>query len=511
MERYNKGESAPVSFKIPVCDKVIATELSEDFTLPDYQPEIRRLLRVGATLPPPARYISESGAEFSGDAHFDVLYAGADGQLYTTRLSSEYEFEVPFEAGYDAEGVVVLADVVPDTVVSRVMAPRRIGIRARLRAYVRCYADYRHEERIRGIDNPETLRRLTDTGMYALVLRGTDEAIPMNDEVIPEQGEGEIRVVGASGNVFVSEATATSGGVVCRGDLILKLMLCRDEREAVPEIITRKLPFTHEIEINGVSPGWDCRAWGTCTDITITVGEGRLMCEALMALTAEAQKNESFEYTKDIYSTAADGEVAFKEVALPVCLRCMNGNFTQNGVFDAKENNLPAGARIIDAEGSASMGGMTNEKGRCVMTGEVRYSVIFIDGSEWGSRELTQPFKYEFDAPQGSPDGSAILNVIGCRARMDGERVAVDSEVSAAVRVLSPRAYRMVSDANFTGAVHRDRGEWIICYPDEGDTLWSISKKYHADADRVAAANSIKPTGSPDRADSLAGAKYIIL
>lgn len=513
MERYNKGEFYTGNFRVPVCDRIIATELSEDFTLPDYQPEIRRLLRVNITLPPPARYVSESGAEFSGNAHFDVLYAGADSQLYTTRLSAEYGFEVPFDAEsvIDTDGVVVLADIVPDTVVGRVIAPRRIGIRARLRAHVRCFADFRHEERIRGIDNVGTLRRLTDTGMYALILRGTEEAVPMNDEIIPEQREGEIRVVGASGNVFVSEATATNGGVICRGDLILKIMLCRDERDAVPEILMRKLPFTYEVEIDGVTPGWDTRAWGTCTDITITVGEGRLISEAAMALNAEAQKNETFEYTKDIYSTAAGGEISFKEWSLPASLRCMNGNFTQSGVFDAKENNIPAGARIVDAEGSASMGAMTCEKGRCLMTGEVRYNVIFTDGSEWGSRELTQPFRYEFDAPQGTPEGSAILTVTGCRARMDGERVAVDSEVSAAVRVCGQRPYRMVNEANFSGAVRKGRGEWVICYPDESDTLWSISKKYHADADKVAAANSLKFAGSLDSADSLAGARYIIL
>ncbi len=514
MEKYNKGEFVPGSFRVPVSDRMLTTELSEDFTLPDYQPEIRRLLRIDITLPPPARYIGANGAEFSGNAHYDVLYAGGDGQLYTSRLSSEYGFEAPFDDVSDAntgDDVTVLADIVPDTVVGRVMAPRKVGIRTRLRSHVRCFANCRQDEKVTGLDNTTSLRRLTDTGSYANIKHGVEDSIPMSDEVIPEQKEGEIRVIGADGNVFVSEATATNNGVACRGDLILKLMICREGTDGMPEIIVRKLPFSHEISIEGVSPGWDCRAWGTCNDIAVTVGEGRLACEAKMALEADAQKAETFEYTKDMYSTAADSDISMTERNIPVPLRCMNGNFTQSGVFDAKENNIPASARVVDANGNASMNSAAVEKGRCVLTGDVRYNILFNDNGEWSSRELTQPFRYEFDIPAGNPDCSAVLTVTGCRARMDGERIAVDSEIAAAVRAISSQPVRMVDEAVFSGSVSRKRGEWTIVYPDDSDTLWAISKRYHADADRLAVSNAIKASGSPNGADSLAGVKYIII
>ncbi len=514
MEKYNKGEFMPGGFRIPVSDRMLTTELSEDFTLPDYQPEIRRLLRIDVTLTPPARYIGANGAEFSGNANYDVLYAGGDGQLYTSRLSSEYGFEAPFDDDPDAdmgENITALADIVPDTVVGRVMAPRKVGIRSRLRSRVRCYAGCRQQEKITGLDNTASLRRLTDTGTYANIKHGVEESVPMSDEIIPEQREGELRVIGSDGNVFVSEATATNNGVACRGDLILKLMVCRDGADPVPEIIVRKLPFSHEIPIEGVAPGWDSRAWGNCGDINVTVGEGRLVCDANMSLEADAQKAENFEYTKDMYSTTADSDVVMTERNLPYPMRCMNGNFTQSGVFDAKENNIPASAHLVDVSGNAAMNTATADKGRCVLTGDVKYNVLYNDNGEWGSRELTQPFRYEFDIPAGNPDCSAVLTVTGCRARMDGERIAVDSEVAAAVRAIATQPLRMVSEANFSGSNSPKRGEWTIVYPDNSDTLWEVSKKYHTDADRLAASNTIKASGSPNSADSLAGAKFLII
>lgn len=514
MEKYNKGEFMPGGFRVPVSDRVLTTELSEDFTLPDYQPEIRRLLRIDITLTPHSRYIGANGAEFSGTAHYDVLYAGGDGQLYTSRLSSNYEFEAPFDDDSDAdmgENITALADIVPDTVLGRVMAPRKVGIRSRLRSRVRCYAGCRQQEKIMGLDNLTTLRRLTDNAVYANIRHGIEDTIAMSDEVIPEQREGEIRVIGAEGNVFVSEANATNGGVACRGDLILKLMICRDGNDCIPEIIVRKLPFSHEIMIEGVAAGWDSRAWGTCSDITVTVGEGRLLCDANMSLEADAQKAETFEYTKDMYSTAADSNISINERNIPVPLRCMNGNFTQSGVFDAKENNIPAGAHVVDACGNASMNAVSVEKGRCVITGDVKYNILYNDGGEWGSRELTQPLRYEFDIPAGNPDCSAVLTVTGCRARMDGERIAIDSEIAVAIRAITSQPVKMVDDASFSGTVCPKRGVWTIVYPDDNDTIWGISKKYHTDAEHLMATNAIKPISSPNGAESLSGAKFLII
>ena len=514
MEKYNKGEFKGGSFRLPVADRTVTTEINQDFTLPDYQPEIKRLLRVDITLPPQSHYISPGGAEFSGPVHFDLLYAGADNQLYSARLSTEYDFEVPFEDVPGAnltEGVIALAETVPESVSGRVLAPRRVGMRARLRSKVRADAQVEQQIKITGLDDPSTLRYLTDSGSYAVILGGSEDEVPLSDEIIVGQGEGEIRVISADGDVFVREATSVADGVACRGDLILKMIVCRDGEDCEPMVITRKLPFSQTVVIEGVEPGWESRAWGVCNDVKITVGEGRIIAEAIMSLIAEAQRAEEFEYIKDVYSTAQEVMIDGITRRLTVPVRNMNGNFTQSGVFDAKENNIPSGAEILDVEGSATAGSLTQERGRGVITGDVRYNVVFRDGDEWGSRELTQPFRYEFDLAAAPSDGSAIMTVTGSRARMDGERISIDSEVAAALRLLSMQDYNMVDEADFSGSIAAERGAWTVFYPDNSDTLWGVAKKFHTDADRLAASNSLKVSASPNSHESLAGAKFIII
>ena len=76
-------------------EREIVTDLSEDFALPDYQPEVKRLLRVKATVHPAETYIGGGKAEMNGNVDYLVIYAAEDGGVYSTQQAGGYQFTVP--------------------------------------------------------------------------------------------------------------------------------------------------------------------------------------------------------------------------------------------------------------------------------------------------------------------------------------------------------------------------------------------------------------------------------
>ena len=58
---------------LPICDKTVTAEAGCDYAMPDYQPEVRRLLRVKTTLLPTTAYVGGGKAEFAGTVRYDVL------------------------------------------------------------------------------------------------------------------------------------------------------------------------------------------------------------------------------------------------------------------------------------------------------------------------------------------------------------------------------------------------------------------------------------------------------
>ena len=113
MDNYIKIEAGGARIQDLLCDRQNVTELSGDFSLPDYQPEIKRLLRVKVTVSPPDKYIGAGNADFSGMIDYCILYAGNDGALYCANESQEYQFSVPLEGSSDfdlGDGLVCDAD-----------------------------------------------------------------------------------------------------------------------------------------------------------------------------------------------------------------------------------------------------------------------------------------------------------------------------------------------------------------------------------------------------------------
>ena len=61
-------------------------EVGGDFTLPDYLPEIRRILRAEATCAPMGEYIKDGRGEYAGSVSFTLIYQDGEGVVTAVPL-----------------------------------------------------------------------------------------------------------------------------------------------------------------------------------------------------------------------------------------------------------------------------------------------------------------------------------------------------------------------------------------------------------------------------------------
>lgn len=62
------------------CDTENTVDVSEDFVLPDYCPEVRRVLGVTARASVGGKYLSGEELEADGDVTYTVVYMGGRGK-----------------------------------------------------------------------------------------------------------------------------------------------------------------------------------------------------------------------------------------------------------------------------------------------------------------------------------------------------------------------------------------------------------------------------------------------
>lgn len=538
MNEYMGDTAGRTSVQVPILERGLTVEVSGDYSLPDYQPEIKRLLRIGTNVLPPNRFAGTDGMELRGTLDYYVLYMGHDNGVYCAPLTTEYSMQ----AEPDAEGrgllsaagepMVCICDASTETPVGRVTAPRRLNIRCKVKADVRLYGECPLE--ING-EGDTTLETLTESAEVGRLYWGLGETMPLQDDIILSPAEGEWRVVCAEGKVMITEAAPIPGAVNCRGEVALKLTLCPAETESEfasdttegrtsppLTVMQRKIPFSQTVEIEGVTPVCTATACGYCTDISVEMEEGHLHVEMGILSEARAQKNETVSYVKDLYSTRREGTCRYATYPTERALRALNGNFTLSDSLPLAEAGIDPAAKVADVTAVAVPEGLTADtsKGRCVLTGTCRCHLLLLRDGEYASADMELPFRYEFDdqnlaavgnADDASPAFDGHVSVINCRARMDGERVGVDAELAVSVRTHRTAPLTALAETDFGEEVTRRRGEYVICFPSPADTLWSVAKRYHAPLAALTAANNL-PTGTDsDSRESLEGVGYLIV
>lgn len=538
MHEFMEDTAGRGSVQVPFPVQQLTAEAVGDFTLPDYQPEIKRLLRIGVNLLPPNRFTGGSGAELEGSLDYYVLYVGQDGGVYCVPLSSEYRLEAQADGGATGvmatvgEPMTCLCDLSSEVPIGRVTAPRRLNIRCKIKARVSLYGECPLGLGGGGAEaSAETLTAEAEVGRLYWSL---GEPLPLQDDVILSPSDGEMRVICAEGQVMMTEATPAMGLINCRGEVLVKLTLCPAEPPEAssangaegnePPMLTvlrRKIPFSQTLEAEGVTPTAAAMAAGYCTGISVQMEEGHLHVDVQVTAEARAQKNETVPFVKDLYSTRRAGECRYTEYPAETALRALNGNFTLSDSLPLAEVGIDPSARVVDVTATAVPETLTAEpaKGRCVLTGKCRCHLLLLRDGEYTASDMELPFRYEFDdqtlvrLPEGiaAPAFDGCVTAVSCRARMDGERIGVDAELAVALRTHRPSPFTSLTEFTPGEEVTRRRGEYVVCFPAPTDSVWSVAKRYHAPMAALTAANNL-PTGvQADGRESLEGVGYLIV
>ena len=542
------GEStARGTVQLPYPLRAVTAEVAGDFTLPDYQPEIKRLLRIGVNLLPPDP--DQAGGDLTGRMDYSVLYVGGDGGIYCAPLSTEYRLEIPTEGNTGSlpaamgEPSVCLCDLSSEVPVGRVVSPRRLHIRCKVKGRVRAYGECPLGPwGTDGEDDP-TVETLTAEVPVGRLYRALSEPLMLEDDIILSPAEGEMRVICAEGQVMMTEASPAAGTVTCRGEVTVKLTLCPADTvgdllaeitESAPAekqapqltILKRKIPFSQTVGVEGVTSACAATARGYCSEITVQMDDGRIHPEVGVITEVRAQRNQAVTCVADLYSTRREEACRYAAYPAEVALRALNGNFTLSDSLPLADVGIDPAARVVDVTATATPEELTADpdKGRCLLTGKCRCHLLLLKENEYTTAELELPFRYEFDDltllrdaptvnrdPDTPPAFDGSMEVVNCRARMDGERVGIDAELAVSLRTHAPAPFTALSDVGYGGEVTRRRGEYVICFPAPTDTLWSVAKRYHAPMAGLTAANNLAVGESANSPDSLEGVGYLIV
>jgi len=456
---------------------------SADFILPEYMAPIRRVVSVEVTVLPESRFLNGPALEFGGTLAFSVLYVGEDGTLSCASVTTEYTASCALGDTQIADTSRIGADTSAENVTCRVTGPRAITLRTKMRTALLLLEQKTVEETIldsAGIRaaaaDEQALERRTAAAHDVQLSRGECTCTAAASLHLPP----ETKTIRASGAVRIEEARASAGEVQARGEVLLHVLTLSPEGRFVT--VESRVPFAETVPVPDAAQGDEARASGRAASVTLRPGDAETAWEIEYDLEAETARPSEQTYTVDAYSVACASEVE-TEAADSLCLlRCGVNALTVTGESGRQSKPAP-GESVIDTRASASADHMEVRDGKLILHGIAAVSVLLTGEGDVVCEEFTLPFRCEMNSRGG--DAADLLSrcsveVVSASARPEGDKLAVTLDLCISALAMSRATIRPVRKITLNRAeVHARRdGVVRICYPDPGESMWEIAKRY---------------------------------
>lgn len=482
-----------------------SSEVSGEFSFPDYLPDVRRILRVTAAPHVTGKYMNGERLELEGSIGMTLLYLSEEGTVCAFPASLPFSQSLAV-AGMD-ETTVVTAHLNADTPVCRLIGPRKCALRARPKLSVRVIA-------ARDV-TPDTAPLYSHTGTEALCTDTT--RIPTASLVCVSRGDlryaedlavtdGVIHsVLSCEVTPILSECRCTGGCVVFKGEFdISALCAVREDSSSAPVYRTlhRRVPFSETLEDDGITDAHRCEPDITVTSVQPTVTEeGRNLgvdfsaeCAAVCAADTEVS------VIRDAFLPSFDVKITTEPHTLIRPLKTVMGNFSAAAAlkYDPQEGT----PTVVDCRMQAFPERCEVSGGRIVTEGTLDISLIlsFDDGS-YLPLNGTAPLRWDTDASylhnpaqlmaeadfrvcgmSTKPDPAA--GTVACTAELSVLLTAAEKENAALPRVLS-----VSPDAK---KVPPSREPLVLYYPQVGEAVWDIAKHYRLTPKAILRANRLE-------------------
>ncbi|MDD6095664.1 MAG: DUF3794 domain-containing protein [Clostridia bacterium] len=489
MKKYAGDTFCTVKF-----DYTAMTECSAEVTMPDYYPEVRRIVSAFAEVLPDSKYLSEGNLEYGGTVSFSVLYIGDDNSLCCVPYSSEYSDSVQLPSEVEGSACVKIVSKAENTQ-CRVTAPRKISLKTRVKSQIMsdgrenysCVQKTASGEPYFG-GSLEYLDRTVNT-----VFRKWGTGTGSCTGEIPDAAGS--KPVMCSGSINITSATAGRDCVTVKGSACVRCIVFNTD--GVYSTVTGSLPFEETVNMEGTAEGDRVSAFGRAASVSVSTDGAAASAEVEYDLDVTACRPSLVCVTDDIYSTVSQLELERGQTE-PICLlACHNGQFTVNGEIK-RSGDKKGDSCIVTACAEPVFEKAEIKDGRLILSGNMRAKVFEAADGDINCEEGTLPLKYEIPAEGDAAPQEVLWNadasVIKLSAKDMGDKINFTAELCTAVEAV--RKYRItpVTEARFSGEGLSEGAGCVIkiCCPEKGTPVWEIAKKHHAAIPELERINGIR-------------------
>lgn len=471
-------------------DLTLELPVETEIMLPDYLPEIFKIIKSFVTPVILQKQVVAGKLTLEGYFRLTVLYQSDDGQSLCPLeqklpFSKTVELKAPACARYrvSVAGESEYLNV-------RAVSGRRLDVKGA----------YAFHTVISGEIDQDIISALSGAGIqtrscqlaFTRILADTEKQFTVEDDLAFEQPPTVILYTQSSGSV--GEIKIVSGKAVIKGTLKLTVVYRAAPGSKLLRSV-KEIPFNQIVDVEGLTDECECTARVVPTGCTVVAGDNNQSTVASVSATIQlmALRKSSTDAICDAFSTTNETENQTRTVLAEQIV-----DQFYNTVTVTTSGTLPdADSQIIDCLATVLPPQTAIENGQLSIKGKAIAHLICVNSI--GELECyDKPCEYQLPKKYDGSDellgAEAVALFENASAQKSGDEASCELSITVAGTV-TQRTRTEVLDSIIcdTPLVREDDGIALrIYYGREGEDIFSVAKRYHADPARIAADSGIE-------------------
>ena len=495
-------DKEPVFLTETVYDGQTEQGVEFDYVLPDYYPDIFKILK--CTLTPGVVSYSVSGTQLfiDGVVYIKVLYLSEQSDDINC-IEQRFTYSKTVELVKPAEKPMVSIFQKTDYCNCRAVSGRRIDIRGAVSCKVKV-TGCTEGEILSGAEGLGAEVRRDRVSYCGSRLYASRQYVARED-IETGSGGGIASILTVSCSAAVTDTKIIADKVVIKGEArVWALYLTRTDGGMSTEVMEADVPLSQIVDVDGITDAHSCCARFDVMDCDLEIkqgddGENRLLgCEITVDCKVNAYKEAEIMPLSDIYSTDYDCSFTSVPVKLEHTPSYLTTQHSFRSVLDYSDGNI---SEVFDCRCDLSGYNVRSaeESGRIIISGQACIGLIGRNGN--GKPlfiEKNEPFEFETDiiCEDGAYSADIGLSVSNVSYSISGDRTAdIQVQLSAQGLVYKIKTITTVSEINISeDSPKKKTPDYALklYYADKGEKIWDIAKKYNTSVSAVTAENELE-------------------
>lgn len=470
-----------------------------DFSLPDYCPDIQKILKCQVYPHINMKNISGDRLDVDGTAVVRLLYM--DSVKMSVRCC---EHSIPFSCTFNLKSApqnaisFVKANV--EYINCRAISPRRLDIHGAFSVCAKIVSKC-EQEIASGIDEAEMQqKKIIDTASNMVGMG--QQMFSINETLEIGQGKPAAQaIVRTDVSASINDYKIITNKLILKGEAFVKVLYISDMDEGNLETMEYSIPISQILDIDGIDETCDCSVSIDVMAHNIEIksdssGNDTLLdAEIKLSAQAIAYEEKEIELIEDAYSTEYEISPEYKQITVPHLLENISDTYINKSVIEMPQSGV---SKVEDIWNEVSSVTSKKENNNIVFRGKINICILARDNENtpfYIERPIDFEYEHNWEGKEENINCEASINSLTISFRIDGTSgIEVRSDMKMNADVYANNSYKVIQDVSVDKDSPKQKdttAALTIYFAEQGESVWNIARKYCTSAEAIKQENDL--------------------